>query len=267
MTSETKIQHSILSDHARHILSTGYDAYRKSYPFPHVIIDDFFQPDVAKQMFTYAKSLMTSDSCDHKAFLHAKNKFIYSDVSKYPAHIQNIIDGLVNTEMVNDIHKLTGIRDLISGEKDLRNCGFEKLVTGGYENMHTDYNILEHKNLGLLDRRVTLVVFLNKDWCDRNQSGVWLANKSSRTWEKGVPPVFNRAIIFNSSNESVYGHPFPWKSLQPGQTWNAFKIAYYTHNSCPDDSDSPVCFEGDNKRGTTYYSNANFKPPISLYVQ
>ena len=65
----------------------------------------------------------------------------------------------------------------------------------GYLNMHTDFNSYNHPVHGLLDRRVNLLIYMNKDWKTEYKGNLLLYHPNDITKVKSIKPIFNRAII------------------------------------------------------------------------
>ncbi len=56
-------------------------------------------------------------------------------------------------------------------------------------------------------RRVNVLVYLNKDWKAEWGGALELWDKQMKACEESVVPVFNRCVIFNTDADSYHGHP------------------------------------------------------------
>ena len=83
---------------------------------------------------------------------------------------------------------------------------------GGKLNTHLDYSI--HPKLGL-QRKLNLIVYLNSRWKENwgGSLGLWgnKSNKKPGRLIKTVAPKFNRAILFDTTQNSWHGLPDPIK--------------------------------------------------------
>ena len=135
------------------------------------------------------------------------------------------------------LEQLTGIPDLI---KDLaiNGAGVSKIDTGGYLNIHADFNQEPaQKTPGW--RRLNLLLYLNHDWeeFDGGSLEMWetsMAHDSFKYVGK-VLPMFNRAVIFSTTDLSMHGH---MDLVQNGKSRLTVSTYYYTTER-EDDNISP----------------------------
>jgi len=73
-----------------------------------------------------------------------------------------------------------------------------------------------------------MLVYLNKDWQEEwgGQLELW-DRDVSRCYEK-IAPLFNRTVIFNTSDSSYHGHPHPLQCPQ-GESRKSLSFYYYTN--------------------------------------
>ena len=72
---------------------------------------------------------------------------------------------------------------------------------GGFLRMHTDFN--RHEKL-LFDRRINTLYYLNKNWRPE-YGGELLIQRLGAPQQKGIEPIFNRLVIFNTNDEHCTG--------------------------------------------------------------
>jgi hypothetical protein len=60
-----------------------------------------------------------------------------------------------------------------------------------------------------LDRRVNLLLYLNRDWKEEYGGHLQLWDQEMKTCIKKVLPIFNRLVLFSSTDVSFHGHPTP----------------------------------------------------------
>ena len=127
------------------------------------------------------------------------------------------------------MEKLTGIDNLIAGEI-LRGTSIHRINNGGYLGLHTDFNSYQMEGLGKLDRRINLLIYMNKDWKLEYGGQFDLCDLENKKCIKRINPNFNRCAIFNTSNKSIHGHPEPL-NLPEGMRRQSIAIYYYTKNT------------------------------------
>ena len=96
---------------------------------------------------------------------------------------------------------------------------------GGFLKIHVDFNW--HERLKL-DRRLNLLLYLNRDWPEEYGGHLELWNHDVSRCVKRILPIFNRCVIFNTSESSHHGHPDPMK-CPPGRCRKSLALYYYTN--------------------------------------
>ena len=98
------------------------------------------------------------------------------------------------------------------------------MLPGGLLKVHADFNL--HQRLGL-ERRLNALLYLNRDWSDTYGGHLELWNRTMSRCERRVAPVFNRCVVFATSDSSFHGHPEPL-SCPPGRSRRSIALYYYT---------------------------------------
>ena len=90
-------------------------------------------------------------------------------------------------------------------EKKMLKINVEKgLKNGGYLNIHADFN--QHPQMKL-DRRLNILIYLNHNWKEDNGGHLELWDKNMKKCEKKILPIFNRMVIFITTDFSYHGNP------------------------------------------------------------
>ena len=226
--------------------------YKDNNPYPHIVIDNFLNEDIAKELESYAKSLRKKDCSAKSNHKKAIKKYAFDNINNFPKNIQNIFKFLNSDTFIKKLEHLTGIKDLITNNITLKGAGFHKIFNGGFLNLHTDFNNYKDKHQGSLDRRINLLVYLNPDWKEEYGGHLWLCNKKKKKIENKILPILNRCVIFSTTNKSVHGHPEP-VSIPENISRNSIALYYYTKNK-----NKNKCFENDTFHSTIYYKTENF---------
>ena len=224
----------------------------ETYPYDHIVIDDFLKKDVAEKALNEMNKL--SDKSASAWFKNKNCKWQYNKRAwegNYGDYLKEIFTELNSKEFTNKLEKLTGISGLISGDISLRGAGIHKINNGGYLGLHTDFNSYHLKRVKL-DRRINLLIYMNKDWKLEYGGQFDLCDIKSKKCIKRINPNFNRCAIFNTSNKSIHGHPEPLK-LPKGMRRQSIAVYYYTKNK-----NGNKDFEGDKPHTTLWHDRKNF---------
>ena len=177
--------------------------YIAAKPFPHVVIDDFLVDDVANALY--------QDFPSHQAdfWYHYSNpieeKLACNRFEHMPVSIAQVLKGLNGQATLDFLGELSGIENLQS-DAGLNGGGMHCIRNGGKLDVHIDYSI--HPTLAL-ERRMNLIVYLNKDWREEFGGALELWDQTIENCVAKVVPAFNRAVIFETGDKSYHGHPNP----------------------------------------------------------
>ena len=175
--------------------------WKNAKPFPHVIIDNFFDIKVATQL-----ELEFPDFCD-KIWDNYDNaiesKKTCNNWKAFPSLTYQTFEYLNSFEFVDKISKIFFGLPILKPDFGLHGGGWHIHKRGGKLNTHLDYSI--HPKLKL-QRKLNLIVYLNKNWKKNwgGKLGMWenQSPKSPGKLYKEIIPKFNRAIIFDTTQNS-----------------------------------------------------------------
>ena len=190
-------------------------------PFPHLVIDDA----VNQQWLTDAYDAWPS--ADNEGWKQQqRGKRCMSDRDKIPLPLLGIIDWLNGPEVITQLKRLSGISDLIA-DHNLSGGGLHEIEPGGSLGMHVDFNRLATRY-----RRVNVLLYLNPGWKDEWGGHLLLWDLPKNAVEKRkIAPVFNRLVIFESTDQSWHGHPTPL--LSPDGVFRRSIATYYYSEQPP----------------------------------
>ena len=120
-----------------------------------------------------------------------------------------------------------------------------EIKSGGYLKVHTDFN--KHPNLAL-DRRVNILIYLNKNWKEDYGGDLQLWDKNMENCEKRIFPIFNKMVIFSTNDYSNHGHPDPIRC--PNDISRRSIALYYFSKGRPNNELNP-----ENIKNKTYFKN------------
>jgi hypothetical protein len=91
--------------------------------------------------------------------------------------------------------------------------------------VHADFN--RHRDYGL-DRRLNLLLYLNKDWRQEYGGELQLWDRDMKQCEAKVLPIFNRVMIFGTTDFTYHGHPDPLQCPE-GMTRKSLALYYFSN--------------------------------------
>lgn len=210
------------SDHLNDLASKYQDAYLQAKPFPHVVIDNFLPESLLDSILDEFPKV---NSIDWQKFdNNAERKLASQHELQIGDMTRVLLYQLNSSTFIDFLEKLTGIPGIIP-DPHFVGGGLHQIERGGYLKMHVDFNRNERLRL---DRRLNLLIYLNKDWKEEYGGHLefWDADMTRR--EKKILPVFNRCVLFNTTDFSYHGHPEPL-SCPVGQTRKSLALYYYTN--------------------------------------
>jgi len=215
------LSHVLSSRRMKDIVSQHAESYRSADPFPHVVLDDVFDAELLKQI------LGEFDAMDrgqwHSTDKDLERKWSTEDIHHFGATTRAFIHQLNSGPFLTFLERLTGIQGLIS-DPHLRGGGLHEIRRDGALGVHADFNLYPRLNLW---RRLNLLLYLNEDWDDAWGGDLELWDRTGKQRVRVVGPVFNRVVIFDTSNFSYHGHPHPLK-CPPSRSRKSIALYYYT---------------------------------------
>ncbi len=214
-------------EHWRAQLPKLQKAYQTDQPFPHIVLNDFLNPEAANSAMG-AFPAVKDEGWIHYVHVNEK-KHGLNKMELLPDYIQKVIKVLNSKDCVDYISELTGIKNLVADES-LEGGGLHQSQRNGFLNIHADFTVHPHKRK--LRRRVNLLIYLNKDWKDSYNGHLELWSRDMKACVQKVSPIFNRCVIFNTDEDSYHGLPEP--ILCPKEmTRKSIALYYFTEESKP----------------------------------
>lgn len=210
-----------------------HDAYVSAQPFPHVVIDDLFEDAALLEILDVFPAPGATNWARFDNPHERKLGFHHERTAIAPA-IRAFLDQMNSFEMLLFLEKLTGIDGLIP-DPYFGGGGLHQIERGGFLGVHVDFNV--HPKLRL-DRRLNLLLYLNRDWREEYGGHLELWNSDATVCEKRFLPQFNRTVVFSTSDRSFHGHPHPL-TCPEGWTRKSISLYYYTSGR-PEEERSPV---------------------------
>ncbi|PZV14694.1 MAG: proline hydroxylase [Pseudanabaena sp.] len=198
-----------------------HETYINETPFPHIVIDDFLPEDILSQVLD---EFARSDQIDWVSYNNPReNKLGSVSESQLGDATRLLLYQLSSSMFLNFLEALTGIKGLIA-DPHFQGAGLHQIKPGGFMKIHADYNHLARLNL---EHRVNLLLYLNKDWKEEYGGHFELWDRDMSSCQKKVLPIFNRCVIFTSTDTSYHGHPNPL-TCPCDRTRRSLAVNYYT---------------------------------------
>ena len=214
----------------KNLSETYNELYKSNNPYPHIVIDDFLNENIANELY---ESFPKQGQIDfYKYDNPLEKKYAMDKVEILPFCIRNVLLNFNSPLFLNFLEKLTGIDGLIP-DPYFRGGGIHQSIKGGKLDIHIDFN--KHPKLKL-ERRINVLLYLNKDWKEEYNGDfqLWKGNKINgehklESLEKRIYPIFNRFVSFNTSQISYHGFPDPICCPEE-MSRNSIALYYYTSN-------------------------------------
>ena len=202
--------------------------YQHANPYPHIVLENFLNADILDRCINEFNELNKTGGWINYIHYNEKKKGL-NKIDALPATIKRTILELNSPEFLQFLTTLTGIKNL---QKDdhLEGGGVHQSGRGGFLNMHADFTV--HPHHFNWQRRINVLVYLNKNWQDEWGGKLELWNRQMTACEEKILPIFNRCVIFNTDKDSFHGHPEPMTC--PEDTFRrSIALYYYTVEKNP----------------------------------
>jgi len=230
--SEPGFEHVFRSSRYREMAAALASGYAGAKPFPHAVIDDFLPEPVASRILAEFPSAAAPVWSRYDKSVYSK-KLAVNTVEQVGPFIAGVLQELNGADCLAFLETLTSIQGLIP-DPYLEGGGLHQILRGGFLKIHADFNV--HSRLRL-DRRLNLLLYLNRDWREEHGGHLELWNREMTRCEVRVLPAFNRAVIFNTTDWSFHGHPAPLRCPE-GLSRKSMALYYYSRGR-PEEEASP----------------------------
>lgn len=197
--------------------------YQNKDPFPYLVIDN------AVSDTTILEDIILTWDLEKKTEWFFYNNPLEKKLANPNEDLMSnsmitLLREMNSSKFVRFLELLTGINDLIT-DPHYSGGGAHLLLPGGKLDLHVDYNYGKNTKL---DRRLNVLLYLNKDWKKEWNGNLELWDKDVTECYKSVPPEFNRMVVFSTNEGSVHGVPDVVKCPE-GQSRKSLALYYYTN--------------------------------------
>ena len=198
-------------------------AYVSASPFPSIMIDNFLPDELAEQILAHfgpKKVIGGLNAFYDRAQERLKSSYHPDTLDDFA---RTVFYAFNSRLFIKVIENITGISGLIPDPYYL-GAGFHEIQNGGHLSIHADFN---HHKMMNLERRVNVLIYLNKDWREEYGGQIELWEKDMKTAMQSYDPTFNRCLMFNTTSNSLHGNPRTVNNPN-GVSRKSIALYYYT---------------------------------------
>lgn len=196
--------------------------YLSADPFPNMHFDNFFNQDMLEGVLNEFPDLRKNADINYndknQIKLASKGEYKFGEKTKQFMHFLN------SQPFLEFLTNLTGIEALMS-DPYFEGGGAHQILPGGLLKIHADFN---KNKITKLDRRLNVLVYLNKDWDEAWGGHFELWDKDMKGCVKKILPLFNRMALFSTTDFSYHGHPDALRCPED-RSRKSLALYYYTN--------------------------------------
>lgn len=178
-------------------------SYGEEGPFDHCVIDNFFDKDFASILegeipdYDSDNWFYYNNSIEHKKTQNSWEKF--------PENTYRVFSELQSSRITDRLSRLLDCKVYV--DHGLHGGGWHIHGVGGNLNPHFDYSI--HPKMKL-ERVFNIIIYISSDMRPEHGGhlGLWehdSVNQQPGRLVKEIAPIFNRAVLFNTTQKSWHG--------------------------------------------------------------
>jgi hypothetical protein len=198
------------------------DRFKSNDPYPHIVLDNFLPADVASAL---AQAYPDPNDSTVRWKTHANKNVVrrfVEDVSSLSIPMRLLANAVISRQCLLFLEALTGI-DCLFADPYFIGGGAMATGPGEFLKIHADFN-WHHKLQA--HRRLNVLLYLAPEWKAEwgGHLELWSKDMTSKVQ---IEPIFNRAVIFEVTDDSNHGQPQPLQT-PPGIYRRVFSTFYYT---------------------------------------
>lgn len=204
--------------------SENKDRYANNAPFPSIYFDNFFNPEVLKEVISELPELGTEKNDIHYANPN-ESKYASKGEHRFGPKTKALLHFMNSQPFLEFLQELSGIEETLIPDPYFEGGGFHQIKPGGFLKIHVDFH--KHK-LMQLDRRLNVLVYLNENWEESYGGHFELWEKDMSKCVTKIAPLFNRLAMFSTTGNSYHGHP-NILTCPPDRSRRSLALYYYTN--------------------------------------
>jgi 2OG-Fe(II) oxygenase superfamily len=205
----------------RELAPAAREEYRTAQPFPHLVLDGLFDPDLLRAIIDEFPKPGDIEWIAYKSVREIK---LASNRDEHFGPLTRILLYHLNSApFLSFLSEVAGIEGLVA-DSYFDGGGMHQIQRGGKLAIHADFN--RHPMTGL-DRRLNALLYLNPDWREEYGGHLELWDSDMTGCVRKVLPVFNRMIVFGTTDCTYHGHPDPL-ACPEGMTRKSLALYYFS---------------------------------------
>lgn len=196
--------------------------FAAAQPFPHIVVDDLFDPGL---LSTIVAEFPSPDAIEWQVYKNPREvKLASSRDEHFGPATKEFLFHLNSATFLDFLTEITAIPNLIA-DSYFNGGGMHQIPRGGKLSVHADFNVHPETKL---DRRLNVLIYLNKNWDEAYGGALELWNRDMTAAAQKIMPVFNRMVLFATTDTAYHGHPDPL-NCPPGTTRKSLALYYYSN--------------------------------------
>lgn len=200
-----------------------HEAYLDASPFPSIHFKNFFNEDILNEILEEFPDLAKGTQLKYNN--PNENKLASKGEHKFSPKLKEFMHYLNSQPFLEFLQELTNITEILIPDPYFEGGGCHESVAGGFLKVHADFN--KNRRTGL-DRRLNVLVYLNKEWKEEYGGHFELWNRDMTKCEASVLPEFNTLAMFSTTDYSYHGLPDPI-TCPPGRSRRSLALYYYSN--------------------------------------
>jgi Rps23 Pro-64 3,4-dihydroxylase Tpa1-like proline 4-hydroxylase len=236
------------------ILEEHRGEYEAASPWPHVVLDDLFDP----ALIATAEREELEPSLALEVERNYRKIKAESPEPNGPAARQ-ILASIHSDEFIAFLEELTGVSGLIPDPTHYW-AGLHVNPPGAFQALHRDFRV--HPITGLF-HRVNVLVYLNSDWKKEYAGELELWRKDKSACERQVAPLAGKTAIFETGPLAFHGIPEPI-ACPPGRARLSLAAIFYTKEPPPNDRKESHFFRPKRPQDPWYMGFGTFGDGVNM---
>jgi hypothetical protein len=184
-------------------LNNSIKNFHKKEPFSYCVIDNFIEKKLANKLSEEIPNFNSDFWHEYNNAIEIKKTC--NDWNKFPPLTYSVFSFLNSEIFIKLLENLLNIKPLYP-DNGLNGGGWHIHANGGKLNPHLDYSL--HPKLKM-ERKLNIILYLEKDWQEDWGGHLGLYSEkegdSVKKLEVEIEPKFNRAVIFDTTQNSWHG--------------------------------------------------------------
>lgn len=229
-------------------------------PYPHAVLDGVFHPAVLDRVAADFPDRTPRDWVQYDTANEIKRTS--RGLVGVAPYAQAFLWQLASEPMLAWLRDVTGIPDLVA-DPMFHGGGLHESLRGGWLNIHADWT--QHPHLPLV-RRLNLIVYLTRDWDEAWGGALELWAPGAAAAGARVAPLFNRAVLFPTTAETLHGFPDPLR-CPAGVSRRSASVFYWSPDPAQVKGGAPITFLPGRQRTRMTALLRSLVPPAAFQLR